>query len=508
MGIIVSRPDAQAVAAPASAAGACAAMATVAGMHISVIGCGYLGAVHAACLAGAGHEVVGLDVDARKVAGLQAGEPLFHEPGLAGLLGRTVGHGLRFTTDPGTLGAAEVIYLAVGTPQLGDGQVGAGHGGTGPAGSGPVGNGRATGNPAPDGSGAQGPVAAGRADLSQLDAALRQVEAHASRTHRTLVVGKSTVPVGTAARVAERLSRCDADLVVAWEPEFVREGHAIADTRAPARLVHGLPDDPEQARFARSQLARCHRGIDAATPRLAVDYATAELVKTSANAFLATKISFINAMAELCDAAGADVTALADALGLDPRIGAGFLDAGIGFGGGCLPKDLRALQARAGELGAQPVADLLGRVDALNLRARDRATDALARLCGGGLAGRRVAILGAAFKPDSDDLRDSPALGIADRARAAGARVTITDPMATGGLRCLRADLEVVDDTLTAATDADVVALLTPWPHYLRLDPAELGEVVAHKALLDGRNALDPDEWKRAGWRYAGMGRR
>ncbi|WP_240310124.1 hypothetical protein [Propionibacterium freudenreichii] len=321
-------------------------------MHISVIGCGYLGAVHAACLAGAGHEVVGLDVDARKVAGLQAGEPLFHEPGLAGLLGRTVGHGLRFTTDPGTLGAAEVIYVAVGTPQLGDGQVGVGQVGTGHAG-----NRRATGNPAPDGSGAQGPVAAGRADLSQLDAALRQVEAHASRTHRTLVVGKSTVPVGTAARVAERLSRCDADLVVAWEPEFVREGHAIADTRAPARLVHGLPDDPEQARFARSQLARCHRGIDAATPRLAVDYATAELVKTSANAFLATKISFINAMAELCDAAGADVTALADALGLDPRIGAGFLDAGIGFGGGCLPKDLRALQARAGELGAQPVAD-------------------------------------------------------------------------------------------------------------------------------------------------------
>ncbi|SBN44499.1 UDP-glucose 6-dehydrogenase udgA [Propionibacterium freudenreichii] len=503
MGIIVSRPDAQAVAAPASAAGACAAMATVAGMHISVIGCGYLGAVHAACLAGAGHEVVGLDVDARKVAGLQAGEPLFHEPGLAGLLGRTVGHGLRFTTDPGTLGAAEVIYLAVGTPQLGDGQVGVGQVGTGHAG-----NRRATGNPAPDGSGAQGPVAAGRADLSQLDAALRQVEAHASRTHRTLVVGKSTVPVGTAARVAERLSQSDADLVVAWEPEFVREGHAIADIRAPARLVHGLPDDPEQARFARSQLARCHRGIDAATPRLAVDYATAELVKTSANAFLSTKISFINAMAELCDAAGADVTALADALGLDPRIGAGFLDAGIGFGGGCLPKDLRALQARAGELGAQPVAELLGRVDALNLRARDRATEALARLCGGSLAGRRVAILGAAFKPDSDDLRDSPALGIADRARAAGARVTITDPMATGGLRRLRADLEVVDDTLTAATDADVVALLTPWPHYLRLDPAELGEVVAHKALLDGRNALDPDEWKRAGWRYAGMGRR
>lgn len=479
-------------------------------MQISVIGCGYLGAVHAACLAEAGHEVVGIDVDAAKVAGLQAGEPGFHEPGLAELLTRTLGHGLRFTTDPGALAQAEVIYLTVGTPQVGQSNQGQGLATRRQATLGQADHGQ--GEPHAEqrrGRALSGGRACdGHADLSQLDAALCQVEAHASRTHRTLVVGKSTVPVGTAAQLAARLSRCDADLVLAWEPEFVREGHAIADTRSPTRLVHGLPDNAEQAEFAQHRLAQCHAGHDAKTPRVAVDYATAELVKASANAFLATKISFINAMAEVCDAAGADVTALSAALGLDPRIGPAFLNAGIGFGGGCLPKDLRALQARANELGATPAAELLGHVDALNLHTRDRATDALTMLCEGDLTGRRVTILGAAFKPDSDDLRDSPALKIADRARDHGALVTITDPVSTARLGELHTSFRVVDDPLTAATDADVVALLTPWEQYLRLDPNELGTVVAHKALLDGRNALEPHAWKQAGWRYAGMGRR
>jgi UDPglucose 6-dehydrogenase len=428
------------------------------------VGLGYLGAVHAACMAELGHRVVGFDVDPAKVDLLARAKAPFFEPGLDELLDRTHGENLEFTTDPADLAGVDVAFVCVGTPQR------------------------------------KGELAA---DISHVLAAtecLADVLASPA-----LIVGKSTVPVGTAARLAETLD--GTGLGLAWNPEFLREGHAIADTLHPDRLVLGVTADAAGA-AAEAVMRRVYATpIAAGTPVVVTDPATAELVKVAANAFLATKISFINAMAEVCEAAGADVVDLATALGHDDRIGPKFLRAGLGFGGGCLPKDIRAFMARAGELGADQALTFLREVDAINMRRRSKVVELARQACGGSFIGRRLAILGAAFKPHSDDIRDSPALNVAAQARLQGADVVITDPVAVDNARALWPDLTYAATAEDAAAGADLVLLLTEWPQYTELDPAALGDLTRTRSIIDARNALDPSAWRAAGWTYAALGR-
>ncbi|MGV8845925.1 UDP-glucose dehydrogenase family protein [Tessaracoccus sp.] len=441
-------------------------------MRISVIGCGYLGAVHAACMAENGHDVVGLDIDPERIESLAAGVAPFHEPGLPEMLLRNVEAGtLRFTTDPTLIADADIHFIGVGTPQL-PGKLGA--------------------------------------DMSYVDAALETILTHAAHRSGTpaLVVGKSTVPVGTAQRLAQRITGAGRHLLLAWNPEFLREGHAVSDTLRPDRIVYGLPDDIEAGTLARRLLDECYAPqLRADTPVVVANYPTAELVKVAANSFLATKISFINSMAELCDATGGDVTRLAEAIGYDDRIGSKFLQAGIGFGGGCLPKDIRAFMARAGELGVDEALTFLREVDAINLRRRHHAVELAQEAVGGSLLDKRIAVLGITFKPDTDDLRDSPALDIADRILGRGAHVVVVDPAAGPELRRRRPDLDVADTVEEAVTGADVVMVLTPWKEFVSLDPAVLLPMVQTPVVIDGRNVLDPHRWHDAGWAYHGMGR-
>lgn len=440
-------------------------------MHVSVIGCGYLGAVHAASMAKLGHTVVGLDVDPRKVELLAAGRAPFYEPGLPELLTEVQGSGrLSFVTDAAAVAGAAVHFLCVGTPQK--------HGEF-------------------------------RADLSYVDAAFETLLPHLRPGD--VVVGKSTVPVGTAEALAERLEPTGASLV--WNPEFLREGFAVQDTLHPDRLVYGLPADaagvptPAGAR-AREVLDEVYAGpLADGTPLVVTDYATAQLVKVAANSFLATKISFINAMAELCEATGADVTRLADAIGYDDRIGRRFLNAGLGFGGGCLPKDIRAFMARAGELGVDQALSFLREVDAINMRRRVRMVDLAREVCDGSIVGRRIAVLGAAFKPDSDDIRDSPALSVAAQMQLQGADVRVTDPQAVANARAAWPGLTYAATVEEAVEGADVVLLATEWREYRELDPEPLAALVARPRMLDGRNVLDPARWRAAGWTYRALGR-
>ncbi|WP_196822478.1 UDP-glucose dehydrogenase family protein [Arthrobacter sp. CAN_A6] len=436
-------------------------------MRISVIGCGYLGAVHAACMAKLGHEVVGVDVDERRIAELQEGRAPFFEPGLAELLEEVLVSGrLKFSSNPSDIKGAQVHFLCVGTPQR------------------------------------KGEYAA---DLRHLDAAfsglLDSVEPG------NVIVGKSTVPVGTAARLAERLQERHPDAVLAWNPEFLREGFAVKDTLHPDRFVYGVPSGDAGAGAAAMLDGVYAAALAEGTQRFITDYATAELVKTAANSFLATKISFINAMAEVCDAAGADVTLLADAIGADERIGRKFLNAGIGFGGGCLPKDIRAFMARAGELGADQALTFLREVDDINVRRRIRVVELTRTLVGGSLLGKRITVLGAAFKPDSDDVRDSPALSIAAQLQLQGADVTVTDPQALSNARGRFPELTFEPDLDAALEKADALLLLTEWDEYRELSPTAAGAVVRHRNILDGRNVLDAAQWRSAGWNYQGIGR-
>lgn len=436
-------------------------------MRMSVIGCGYLGAVHAAAMASLGHDVVGIDVDEGKVADLTAGAAPFFEPGLAELLEGGVRSGrLRFAADPAAASGAEVHFLAVGTPQ---------------SDSGPA------------------------ADLRFVDAAIDGLLPHLRPG--AVVAGKSTVPVGTAARLARRIAESGATLV--WNPEFLREGWAVHDTLRPDRLVVGAEDSPQGA-AAVDLLRRVYAAaIDAGSPFLVTDLATAELVKGAANAFLATKISFINAMAEVAEAAGADVTLLAEALGHDPRIGRRYLGSGIGFWGGCLPKDIRAFAARAEELGRGQAVSFLHEVDAINLRRRDRAVSLVVGALGGLVFGRRIAVLGAAFKPFSDDVRDSPALEVAVRLRGLGADVVVTDPAAIENARARHPQLGYAASRDDALRDADAVVVVTEWDEYRReLTPQHAGGLVRGRIVIDGRNCLDAEAWRSAGWTYRGMGRR
>ncbi len=432
-------------------------------LTIGVVGCGYLGAVHAACMAELGHQVVGVDVDAAKVATLGKASAPVYEPGLDDLLARTLATGrLSFTEDFAALAGADVVFVCVGTPQR------------------------------------RGELAA---DTSQVIAATTAVAQHLPE--RALVVGKSTVPVGTAATLKALLAESAPHLELAWNPEFLREGHAVADTLHPDRLVFGVVSEWAEQRL-RDVYATT---IEAGSPVVTCDFETAELVKVAANAFLATKISFINAMAEVCEAAGADVTLLADAIGYDERIGRKFLGAGLGFGGGCLPKDIRAFMARAGELGADQALTFLREVDAINMRRRSRMVELAREVCGGSFVGKRIAVLGAAFKPNSDDIRDSPALNVAAQMRLQGGDVVVTDPHALENARRMWPDLTYVATADEACEGADVVLLLTEWPQFTGLDPAELGRHVRGRAILDGRNVLDPQAWRAAGWTYRALGR-
>lgn len=436
-------------------------------MRISVIGCGYLGAVHAACMAKLGHDVVGIDVDAEKISALSAARAPFFEPGLEALLEEVQATGrLTFTTDMSAARGSQVHFICVGTPQK------------------------------------KGENAA---DLTYVDAATAGLLPHLAPGD--LIVGKSTVPVGTAARLEALVHTREPEAHLVWNPEFLREGHAVSDTISPDRFVYGVQDGSEDHPAVAVLDEVYAASLEAGTPRLVTDHPTAELVKTAANSFLATKISFINAMAELCEASGADVTQLADAIGMDDRIGRKFLNAGIGFGGGCLPKDIRAFMARAGELGADQALTFLREVDAINMRRRTRVVELTREICGGSLLGQRVTVLGAAFKPESDDVRDSPALSIAAQLQLQGAVVTVTDPEALPNAAKRFPELHYEAALDTAVVNADAILLLTEWKEYRDLDPFALGARVSTPRILDGRNVLDPAKWRAAGWTYRGLGR-
>jgi UDPglucose 6-dehydrogenase len=435
-------------------------------LRVSVIGTGYLGLTHAVCMADLGHEVLAIDVDEEKLARAAASEAPFFEPGLEPLLRKNLERGrLRFTSSFADVGEfADVHFLCVGTPQAPGGQ----------------------------------------ADLSYLHAAVGMLIPHLRR--QCLVVGKSTVPVGTARRLLIQMQSAapvGRQVELAWNPEFLREGFAVQDSLTPDRIVFGVT-----AESAAAVLRRVYAGPAAAgCPVLVMDLETAELVKVAANAFLATKVSFVNVMAQMCEAAGADVVALADALGHDERIGRRFLGPGLGFGGGCLPKDIRALAATAADLGVAPLADLLVTVDAINMGRRERVTAMARAAAGGSLTGVRVTVLGVAFKPNSDDIRDSPSLDVCDRLTGEGAIVTVHDPVAVPNAIAKHPGLRYADTVFHAARDADLVLHLTEWPEYQAIDPGALARNVTHPVLIDARCTLDASQWRGAGWTVHVLGR-
>ncbi|MNW27009.1 UDP-glucose 6-dehydrogenase TuaD [compost metagenome] len=435
-------------------------------LRISVIGTGYLGATHAACMAELGYEVIGLDVDKAKLEALAAGVLPFHEPGLPELLRKHVASGrLRFTDSYAEVAAgADIHFITVGTPQRADSQ---------------------------------------SADMSYVDGAVDSLLEHI--TGEALIVGKSTVPVGTARRLSEKIAqdaKNGSSIALAWNPEFLREGFAVQDTLRPDRLVYGL--EHERGLELLRKVYAPILALD--TPEIATDLETAELVKVAANAFLATKISFINAFAEVTETVGGDIKVLADAIGHDKRIGRRFLNAGVGFGGGCLPKDIRALQARVSELGLSQTMGFLAEVDQINLRRRDRVVSLASHMLGNELAGKHVCVLGVTFKPNSDDVRDSPALDIAVRLYNEGAEVSVYDPEGNANAAGRFPRLNYVDSFKEAAKDADLTLVLTEWNEFRELNPSDLEDVVANKQLIDGRNVLDRPEWRNQGWTVTGPG--
>ena len=432
-------------------------------LKLSVVGTGYLGATHAACMSSLGFTVVGVDTDAQKIAQLSRGELPFYEPGLDTLLASEIKTGrLSFTTDFSAVADADVHFICVGTPQSKDGLA---------------------------------------ADLTYVKASVAAIAPYLKSG--SLVVGKSTVPVGTAQMLRDELAISAPDADLAWNPEFLREGFAVEDTLTPNRLVVGVVNDRAEAILKEVYAPVIALG----TPWIRADLPTAELVKVAANSFLATKISFINAMAEVCEAAGGDVTVLAKAIGYDPRIGNRFLQAGIGFGGGCLPKDIRAFMARAEELGAKQALEFLREIDQINLRARQRVIDVVRADLSDDLTKYKIAVLGATFKPDSDDVRDSPALDIAAQLHAAGANVVVHDPKGIEPARKRFPTLAFEENVKVAVKDADAILHLTEWKEYRELDPGVIGELVKSKFLIDGRNMLDRDKWRSAGWRVHALGR-
>jgi UDPglucose 6-dehydrogenase len=426
---------------------------------MTVFGTGYLGATHAACMAELGHEVLGVDVDEAKIERLRRGEVPFYEPGLPEILLRHVESGrLRFTTDYAEAAAfADLHFIGVGTPQR------------------------------------KGEFAADTSHVEDVVARLTPL-----LSADAAVVGKSTVPVGTAARlqqIADSRAPDGVRVEVLWNPEFLREGFAVADTLTPDRIVIGLAGGESALGLARELVSEAYAPILESDP--------CPVIVTD----LATKISFINAVSEVCEAAGADVTVLADAIGMDKRIGRRFLNAGLGFGGGCLPKDIRAFMARAGELGADEAMTFLREVDSINMRRRERMVDLAVEACGGTVIGKTVAVLGAAFKPNSDDVRDSPALNVAGMLSLKGASTVVYDPQALDNARALFPTLTYAGSALAACEGADVVLVATEWPEFVELDPAAVTGVARGRVLLDGRNCMPADRWRAAGWTYRALGR-
>ena len=432
-------------------------------LKLSVIGTGYLGATHAACMASLGFEVIGFDTETSKIDLLSKGKVPFYEPELEELLSEQIKSSrLTFTNNVADLANADVHFICVGTPQIKNGN---------------------------------------SADLTYVNSALESIAKYVKPGG--LVVGKSTVPVGTATKLRNRLLELNPKADLAWNPEFLREGFAVEDTLRPNRLVVGVVNDSAEQILKEVYATN----LKEKTPWVRADLPTAELVKVAANSFLATKISFINAMAEICEAAGGDVTVLAKAIGYDPRIGSRFLQAGIGFGGGCLPKDIRAFMARAEELGASQAVEFLKEIDAINLRARQRIIELVRKDLSDDLQGKKVAILGAAFKPDSDDVRDSPALDIAAQIQAAGATVTVHDPKAIANAQKRFPALNFADDVNTTLKDAEIVLHLTEWKIYREIDPVKVKSIVKTPIVIDGRNALDRELWQSAGWKFRALGR-
>ena len=432
-------------------------------LKLSVIGTGYLGATHAACMASLGFEVIGFDTESSKVDLLSKGKVPFYEPDLEELLAEQIkAKRLTFTNKVEDLSDADVHFICVGTPQVKNGNA---------------------------------------ADLTYVNSALESIAKHVKPGG--LVVGKSTVPVGTATKLRNRLLELNPKADLAWNPEFLREGFAVEDTLRPNRLVIGVVTDSAENILKEVYAVNLKEN----TPWVRADLPTAELVKVAANSFLATKISFINAMAEVCEASGGDVTVLAKAIGFDPRIGSRFLQAGIGFGGGCLPKDIRAFMARAEELGASQAVEFLKEIDAINLRARQRIIELVRKDLSDDLVGKKVAVLGAAFKPDSDDVRDSPALDISAQIQAAGANVTVHDPKAISNAQKRFPGLTFAEDINSTLKDAEIVLHLTEWKIYREIDPTQIKKLVKSAIMIDGRNALDRDLWRAAGWKFRALGR-
>jgi len=432
-------------------------------LKLSVIGTGYLGATHAACMSSLGFEVIGFDTEVSKIELLSKGQVPFYEPGLEELLAEQIKSGrLSFTTNINDLADCDVHFICVGTPQVKGGN---------------------------------------SADLTYVNSALESIAKLVKAGG--LVVGKSTVPVGTAARLRNRLIELNPKADLAWNPEFLREGFAVEDTLKPNRLVVGVVNDSAENILKEVYASN----LKESTPWVRADLPTSELVKVAANSFLATKISFINAMAEICEAADGDVTVLAKAIGYDPRIGSRFLQAGIGFGGGCLPKDIRAFMARAEELGAKQAVEFLKEIDAINLRARQRIIELVRKDLSDNLQGKKVAILGAAFKPDSDDVRDSPALDIAVQIQAAGATVTVHDPKAIANAQKRFPVLNFANEINDTLKDAEIVLHLTEWKIYRDIDPVKVKSLVKNAIMIDGRNALDRQLWRNAGWKFRALGR-
>jgi UDPglucose 6-dehydrogenase len=433
-------------------------------MRMSVIGCGHLGATHAACMASVGHEVIGVDIDEDKVSLLNSGKGWFHEPGLDPMLAANIERGrLRFTTNFAEAAEfASVHFIGVATPGHADGSY----------------------------------------DLSQVHAALSSLAPHLRGD--CLIIGKSTVPPGTAANLQAMIDGMlrpgQARVEIVWNPEFLREGRAVEDTLRPDRIVVGAVTAEAAATIREIYRALTETGI----PLVLTDLATSELAKGAANAFLATKISFINAMADICAATGGDVSALAHSLGLDPRIGQAFLKAGIGYGGACLPKDVRGLGTFARAIGVQNATMLLGAVDEVNA-ARSRQTIALVERAVDGVAGKRVAIWGATFKAGTDDVRDSAALQIADRLRSLGATVTVYDPMGSGNALASYPELAYAVSAHAAAADANVIVVVTAWPEFALVEPAEIGHVVREKVVIDACQGIDVTDWHGAGWRVSSL---
>jgi UDPglucose 6-dehydrogenase len=432
-------------------------------LKLSVIGTGYLGATHAAAMSSLGFQVVGIDIDPEKISSLRNGKVPFYEPDLEELLQQEVASGrLTFSTDFSDAADCDIHFICVGTPQQKDSLA---------------------------------------ADLTYVDSSVRSIAPHAKSG--SLIVGKSTVPVGTAARLSSMLREINSHVELAWNPEFLREGFAVEDTLRPNRLVVGVTSDRAEEMLKQAYFSLIANSV----PWIRTDLATSELVKVAANSFLATKISFINAMAEICEVAGGDVTLLAKAIGYDPRIGSRFLQAGIGFGGGCLPKDIRAFMARSEELGAQQSLEFLREIDSINQRARQRMIDLVRTDLSEDLKGKKIAVLGAAFKPDSDDVRDSPALDIAAQIHAAGADVCVHDPKAIEPARRRFPTLVFESDIESCITNADAILHLTEWKIYRELDPVSLKSKVKTPIIIDGRNALDRDRWIQAGWKFRALGR-